>query len=352
MKKFLKILGIIVLAVVCVVAAALGLLTALEYRPAPVEAAETLSSGAAKQLRSGQTLEVLSWNIGYAGLGAESDFFMDGGKDTASADRPTVERYLGGIAETVASSGAELVLLQEVDRASTRTYRIDEAASLLDTLGGGKSAAFAKNFSVPFVPYPLPPIGKVESGLMTLSDYEIASSDRRALFCPFSWPLRIANLKRCLLVSRLPIEGSDKELVLIDLHMEAYDDSGGRVTQTKELAEFIGAEYEKGNYVIAGGDFNQMFPKTSYRFTIFTPELWLPGVFDTELLPEGFQTVFDPNIPSCRLLNAPYNAETAQHYVIDGFVLSPNVKLEAVETLDLGFVNSDHNPVSLRVTLE
>ena len=54
--------------------------------------------------------------------------------------------------------------------------------------------------------------------------------------------------------------------------------------------------------------------------------------------------------PTCRLLDQPYN-ENCQLYVIDGFILSPNVRLESVQTQDLNFENSDHNPVRLQVTL-
>ena len=73
------------------------------------------------------------------------------------------------------------------------------------------------------------------------------------------------------------------------------------------------------------------------------------------MLPEGWSYAYDLSVPSCRLLNQPYDpadAEDTQHYVIDGFILSPNVTLESVETLDEGFTASDHNPVLLRVTLK
>ena len=43
--------------------------------------------------------------------------------------------------------------------------------------------------------------------------------------------------------------------------------------------------------------------------------------------------------------------QNTQYYVIDGFIISPNVRLEFVKTLDLGFENSDHNPVHIQVTL-
>jgi hypothetical protein len=38
--------------------------------------------------------------------------------------------------------------------------------------------------------------------------------------------------------------------------------------------------------------------------------------------------------------------------VIDGFLVSPNVRVESVETLDEGFACTDHNPVLLKVSLE
>ena len=47
----------------------------------------------------------------------------------------------------------------------------------------------------------------------------------------------------------------------------------------------------------------------------------------------------------------PSDTENTQHYVIDGFILSPNVELVSVNTLDEGFTYSDHNPVKLQVKL-
>ena len=173
--------------------------------------------------------------------------------------------------------------------------------------------------------------------------------------CPFSWPVSTANLKRCLLVSYLPIEGSDKQLVLVNLHLEAYDDGEGKIAQTKQLREFIQSEYEKGNYVIAGGDFNQVFPGSLDVYPNTHPENWEPGILAEDTAPDGWTLAYDMSVPSCRLLNQPYDAsdtENTQHYVIDGLILSPNVQLKTVETVDAGFENSDHNPVLVTVVLE
>ena len=353
MKKFLKVILILVLVVLVAVGALLGWLSATEFKPADVEqlSFDPAPADALPTLSASGSIRILSWNIGYGGLGAGSDFFMDGGKDSRSADKMTVSEYLAGIFAVLHSGVDEpdLIMLQEVDTDSARSYGVDETALLSSSVG-----VHALNYSCPFVPIPLPPIGKVNSGLFTTADVAIERAERISLPCPFSWPLRIANLKRCLLVSYLPLEGTDKQLVLVNLHLEAYDDGEGKIAQTKQLNDFLQTEYAKGNYVIAGGDFNQVFPGSLELYPNRHPENWEPGLLSEDMLPEGWQFAYDLSTPSCRLLNQPYDpADTAntQHYVIDGFILSPNVTLESVQTLDLGFANSDHNPVCVNVKL-
>lgn len=352
-KKVLKV-ALIVLAIILVLVAAFVIyLSVNEFNPEPVTAVKVENEDELSSLSPvlGQTVEVMSWNIGYAGLGQYSDFFMDGGEEVSAADRDQVSAYLLNIYETLYSDEnlSDIYMLQEVDSDSSRTYNIDERDYL-----GLYTTTYALNYSCPFVPYPLPPIGKVNSGLLTTTIYDIASAERISLPCPFSWPVSTANLKRCLLVDYIPIANSDKMLVVVNLHLEAYDDGEGKIAQTKQLREFIEAEYAKGNYVIAGGDFNQIFPGGLDAYPNTHPELWQPGIIEDDILPEGWTLAYDLDTPSCRLLNQPYDpddTENTQHYVIDGFILSPNVELVSVETLDLGFENSDHNPVKLAIKL-
>lgn len=348
MKKALKILLGIIIFLLIFVAAFVAYLSITEFKPEPVEALEIKNTSGGK-VQADHELNVLIWNIGYGGLGKESDFFMDGGENVKSADKETVEKYLEGICSTIDELEPQILMLQEVDVNSSRTYGIDQTALL-----PGSNSSHALNYACDFVPFPLPPIGRVNSGIMSSSDFETSAAQRHSLPCPFSWPVSAANLKRCLLVSYLPIEGSDKELVLVNLHLEAYDDGEGKIAQTNQLRELIIREYEKGNYVIAGGDFNQSFPGALDVYANTHPELWEPGILDDSLLPEGWSYAYDLSLPSCRLLNQPYepaDTENTQHYVIDGFILSPNVELLSVETVDAGFEYSDHNPVSLKVSL-
>lgn len=352
MKKIGKALLILVIVVVLAAGAGLGYLSWAEYRPAAVEELTISPDAAGKTLPLNRRIDVLTWNIGYGALGAASDFFMDGGKSVRAADQFTVSQYMGGIRSTLynGEDTPALILLQEVDLDSTRSFGMDERSYL-----AGDDGVTALNFAVEFVPYPLPPLGKVHSGLFTTTQgYDIARAQRIALPCPFSWPVRTVNLKRCLLASWLPVEGTDKQLCLVNLHLEAYDDGEGKIAQTRQLRDFIESEYKKGNYVIAGGDFNQVFPGTLEVYPNTHPELWSVGSLSEELLPEGFQYGFDSAAPTCRLLNQPYDpADTVntQYYVIDGFIVSPNVRIDRVQTVDAGFENSDHNPVRLSVTL-
>ena len=352
-KKVFKIVLIVLGAVLLLAAGLILWLSVCEFKPADVTDVKVESNSQVGEFSPflDQELTVISWNIGYAGLGKDSDFFMDGGENVSSADQDTVTASLLGIYKQLytGDNQAGIYMLQEVDKNSARTYGMDESDCL-----GIYNSTYALNYSCPFVPYPLPPIGRVNSGLLTTTMYDIDSSERISLPCPFDWPVSTANLKRCLLVSYLPIEGSSSKLVIVNLHLEAYDDGEGKIAQTKQLREFIQAEYEKGNYVIAGGDFNQVFPGGIEKYPNEHPELWEPGIITEDIMPEGWSLAYDLETPSCRLLNQPYDPEdieNTQYYVIDGFIISPNVELISVETLDAGFEFADHNPVQLKVKL-
>lgn len=350
LKTFFKVLLIIIIVIILALAGLITWLSIKEYKPEAEEPISVNETEGNEIIEKDESIDILSWNIGFGGLGKDSDFFMDGGKKVKAADEDTVNKYLNGINEYIESADPDLIMLQEVDIDSSRTYGIDETKLLAK---GNNVHAY--NYSCPFVPYPVPPIGKVNSGIFTTTEYKIDSAKRVALPCPFNWPIRTANLKRCLLVSYLPIKDSDKQLVIVNLHLEAYDDGEGKIAQTKMLGDFISSEYDKGNYVIAGGDFNQTFTGSLEKYPMLSEDYWVPSVLDNSYLPEGWNFTYDNSVPTCRLLNRPYDVadkENIQHYVIDGFILSPNVQLNKIENVNLNFENSDHNPVIINVTLK
>lgn len=353
LKTILKILGWILGVVVLVVAVALIVFTIAEYRPADVETAIPEQQAEAV-LETGKPLTVVSWNCGYGALGDNAEFFMDGGTSVYTADKERVMTNLNGIKEKLQALSPDFVILQEVDINSSRSYGIDERAILRDVKPGA-TEAFAYNFNALYIPYPIPPIGHVEGGLYTLSAAQPRIAERISLPVPFSWPVRLVNLKRCLLVSRYPVKGTDKELVLVNLHLEAYDSGEGKEAQTRQLVTFMQEEYAKGNYVIAGGDFNQRFSNVDQSDYPVYKTTWQPGIINAEDFGSDFSLLMDNSAPTCRSLDRPLagdSLESFQFYLIDGFIVSANVTTDAVETLDFGFTCSDHNPVRMTFTLE
>jgi len=354
MKKIIKCAAVVIGSLVLLALIFFGVLTIAEYRPADIENQEIKNRGASYSLNLNVPFSLLTWNIGYASLDESQDFVMDGGKGVRPATDENVRRNLPGIRDFLSGAGFDIALIQEVDIASKRSYYINQVEYLTENLNG--ASAFAYNFNSIFVPIPVPEfIGKVESGLLTLSRFKINEAFRMSLPNPFTWPVRTVNLKRCLLAVRIPIANSTAELVVVNLHLEAYDSSGGREAQTRALLDFLYSEYAKGNYCVAGGDFNQNFPGIDpQRFAIKHSDYFVPGNLSPALLSAGWQYAADTQTPSCRLLNEPYSGDPqkTQLYVIDGFILSPNIELISVNTFDLGFKYSDHNPVKLEVRLK
>ena len=327
-----------------------GYLTVTEYTPAYAENADRGSVNRTEKINT-ETLRVVSFNTGYAALGEDADFFMDGGKSVQSSEEETVLENMSEIERLLSEYDTDFIFLQEVDTDSKRSYETNQWISYEQGLEDYESR-FALNYSCDYVPYPLHDrIGKVHSGIATYSRYDITSATRYSLPNPFSWPVRAANLKRCLLVTRIPIEGTEQELVLVNLHLEAYDDGEGKRAQTKQLIDLLETEYEKGNYVVAGGDFNQSFPDAD-NYPIVNDEYFVPG--ELEPLRYGWRYAYDDSVATSRLLNEPYrpSSKTAQYYVIDGFIVSPNITIRSVETIDEGFEYSDHNPVILEFNLQ
>lgn len=352
MKKCLKWLLVLVALLVAAAAGLVGWLSLMEYKPDDIEVLEITGAQTSRQARQGEMISILTMNVGYGGLGADQDFFMDGGSMTRPDSRTIVEQNAKGVLSGLGLRDADIYLLQEVDRDSYRSYGMDQAEYFRRGLGG--NMAFAYNYNCEFVPFPWPPLGRVKSGVATYTAFDVTEAARESLPVPFAWPVRAANLKRCLLVERIPVADTDKELVIVNLHLEAYDDGEGKAAQTRQLMQLLLAEYAKGNYVIAGGDFNQVFEDAKDVWPVLNADYWQPGRLMNSDLPAGFRYAFDASVPTCRLLNAPYSGvrSQTQMYVIDGFIVSDNLHINLVETVDLNFAHSDHHPVYLQVTLK
>lgn len=351
-RTILKFMLYIIIAVIILLILGVIYLTVTEYKPEQIEEAKLIKKyDNNKKIDLNKSLSVLTYNLGYCNDSADSDFFMDGGKRTRIESKDKVIRNMKGIENNIKEANADIVMLQEVDEKSKRGYGVNQVKYLSDNLKG--SSYFAKNFSCKYIPYPIPDtIGEVQGGIVTINPFEVKDAKRYALPVAFTYPIRVCQLKRCLLVQRIGIENSDKELVLVNLHMEAYDDGEGKKAQTKVLTDFLKEEYKKGNYCIAGGDFNQNFPGADYsKYPIKNDKYFSPGTLDLTAFSKDWTFAVDDSTPTSRLLNEEYNEKSpnTQLYVIDGFILSPNIKLKKTQTIDTKFNYADHNPVKIEI---
>ena len=306
---------------------------------------------------SSKELKLLTWNVGYGALDEKEDCYWDGGQGVTGESKEVVEDNIKAINDKIQELDPDMFFVQEIDVNSKRSFEVNELEMMQGQFDNDKyNNTYACNFKAGFIPLPLyNPFGRVESGITSFSKYQVTDSKRIQLPIPFSWPMSLLNLKRCLLINRTPIDGSSKELVMINLHLEAYDDGEGKAKQLKQLMDIMEEEYAKGNYVIAGGDFNQCF--SNVDLTKY-PKMndWVCPIIDvTQYL--DFTFSMDDRVPTCRSLYKTYvDNDTSytnfQHYMLDGFITSNNITVNSLETLDLGFKNTDHNPVTISVTLE
>ena len=96
---------------------------------------------------------------------------------------------------------------------------------------------------------------KSRSGLALFSKYPVTDSLRRSFPVSTSFS-KFFDLDRCYSISRVPTDNG-KELVIFLLHMSAYGNSDAiREGQIRMLSQDMQKEYEAGNYVLCGGDFN------------------------------------------------------------------------------------------------
>ncbi|MBE6990660.1 MAG: endonuclease/exonuclease/phosphatase family protein [Ruminococcaceae bacterium] len=355
MKKVLKIVLCVLLALAVVVVGYLAYVLIDYHRLGdhiPLEVSDNQSGAAA----TGTPYQIVSWNIGFGAYESDYGFFMDGGTESWAWSGERLDANLQKIAGTLAEQQSDFYIVQEVDRNSTRSYHRDETASLCAALTG-RGSVWAQNYDSPFLFYPLTqPHGKSVSGIMTFSPFEITFAVRRELPIEDSL-MRLVDLDRCYSAARIPVEGG-KELVLYNMHLSAYTSDGAIAEeQLRLLLADMRSEYEKGNYVVGGGDFNKdilgdssaYFGKSDIEYNWAQP---LPeGIFDgTGLRLVAPLDESDP-VPSCRNADGPYH-QGQYVLTIDGFIVSDNVSVSGSAVIDTEFACSDHNPVEMTFTLE
>ncbi len=300
---------------------------------------------------------VITQNLGFGAYTADYTFFMDGGKESRARSEQSVKQCITSGAEKAIEYSPDFVLFQEVDVDSDRSYHVNQY-DLLTPYFQGYSHVFAQNYHSAYLFYPIfEPHGASNSGLVSFSFAKITSSTRRSL--PISTGIsKFLDLDRCYNVSRIPVENG-KELVLINVHLSAYGGSDEiRSAQMNMLLLEIQTEYDKGNYVVCGGDFNHDFTGNSTQKLngVTEEEFGWAMPFPADLLntyPSVHRVINytdDKLVPTCRNCDVPYD-EGNFTIIVDGFLITPNVNVSYLENISTEFSYSDHNPVVMKFKL-
>ena len=266
---------------------------------------------------------IMSFNTGFGAYSVDYSFFMDGGKYSRAYSKDEVLKNVNGMISTIESVNPNLLLLQEVDIDATRSYHVDQAKMFTDKLN--KVSTFALNATRHSLP--------IETGFRKFLD-----------------------LDRCYTKNILKTS-NNKNLVLYNVHLSAYTKDGTIATdQLVVLFEDMKKEFSNGNYIVCGGDFNKdLLQNSGEIFGVSGEDYSWAKPFPTEIIPDGFSLVsgYDESNPiaSCRDTEKPYVKGETFTITLDGFIVSSNVDYSNYKVIDAGFINSDHNPVTMNFKL-
>ena len=282
---------------------------------------------------------VMVWNIGYAGLGEESDFKTDGGKMLRPPGKAVVKKNLAGIQGVLKEAQPDALLMQELAGPGFLTMGVN-------VLGGVKAALpdysmfFSSDIRTRFFPGPI----SLKHGLGTF--LRVAHSDTQIIRIPDEPGTILGFIKRRYHVQVTELDVSGQPWVLINVHLSAFDEGANtRMQQVRQVLDMANGYYQQGKAVVVGGDWNMRLAPTDYPYTADpSAQFWIHD-FPREELKPGWQLAVDTTVPSVRTNEQPYKAGVNYTTNIDGLLLSPNVVLESAKGLDLGFKYTDHQPV-------
>ncbi|MCB0486043.1 MAG: hypothetical protein KDC47_07605 [Flavobacteriaceae bacterium] len=292
-------------------------------------------------------LSILTWNLGYAGLGKESNFIVDGGWRLFPPSKKIVEKNLIGIKTFIASNPSDVILFQEITKCSPLNFWV----KMLDLINASLKE-YESSFECDMYSRYLPSLLKPIHGSAIYSKYSIKESEKVILSQPLNTRLtfieKLNHLHYVLIFD--PI--SDKKLIIGNIHLPAFDrDAELRFQQLNKIMDFARQKHQEGFTVIIGGDWNLKL--SNKEFAHETPEKYLFWIHDFPYshLPKDWSLTYDPKTPTVRTNQRRYTEGINFRTIIDGFLCSPNVKILDIDTADLSFQYTDHHPVKLTITI-
>lgn len=360
LKKILIATGVLLVALM-LVAVGYVIYAAASYSRMEDNLKIAVKGNSDKMVEVGKEYRIITYDMNFGAFGKDFSFFAERGKLNDGTklkgkygkgiSKSEVLHNSNGAVSIVSNLDYDFVFVQSADEDGNRSYHINQAELIKNSLPDYESV-YAKNFHSAFLYYPIKdPHGKNDSGILTLSKFHIEGAVRRSL--PVAEDVtKYIDTDGCFVVNRLAVEG--KELVLVDLRLAAYDKDGEvRKEQFAVLCEFLEAERQKGNYVIAGGNFNCDICDSAGKFEA---EQAMPdNLIQIGELPDGYSIAYADDkykVPSWRSAAMPYVKGESFTAITDGFIASDNIEVTRTVVLDTDFMFSNHNPVIMNFKLK
>jgi endonuclease/exonuclease/phosphatase family metal-dependent hydrolase len=283
------------------------------------------------------TFSIITFNIGY----------LSGMTNNISVDR-SADLFTQNLNKSLSlfqQIKPDFIALQEVDINSDRSFNTNQVSEIL-THQPFRFSATVVNWNKTYVPFPYWPIrqqfGQIISGQAVLSQYPIVKNEIIPMEKPVDNPFyyNAFYLDRLAQITTIKING--KELVIINVHLEAFH-ANTRDLQVKQILKAFHT-YSQNYPVIVCGDFNSTPPgaKLPYQDDHVIQTLLADSEMEMAINLEQNQDneranyTFNSDQPDKRLDYVFYNPKFIQ-------MLDARVLHEANQV-------SDHLPVWMRFT--
>jgi endonuclease/exonuclease/phosphatase family metal-dependent hydrolase len=290
---------------------------------------------------AGRQIRLVSWNLGYGGLGKNSDFKYDGGERWLPPSRHDTQNNVFGITNWLKENEGDVLLLQEVATGGIINFWVNLRKDLNKMFRTWNQIFFA-DIKTRLLPFPF----GLMHGLVTYSTLAIKNDLLLNLPNDGDISFGIFTKRYRAIVTNITIGESQEYWCVINIHFSAFDSGGTlRKRQLQHVLDYAKKEEEAGAHVVIGGDFNLRLAHTEFAHTTNDKYIWNFKDFDMSMLPEGWKLHADGTVPSVRSDDRPYEKGENYTAIIDGFITSKKVWATSVIGIDMGFEFSDHNPV-------
>ncbi len=241
---------------------------------------------------------IISYNIGY----------LSGMTNNLPVENPEslYELNLNKVIYEFKKVNADIIAFQEIDYDSKRSYHIDQQKELSKL--GYSHFGQNINWDKKYVPFPYYPIslhfGKILSGQSILSKYPILQQERIELKRNTSNPFYYDSFYIDRLAQVTKIQINDQFLILINVHLEAYDQETRKLQMQQVKTIYL--KYYKNFPTILLGDFNSDISFENAGINLF---LKLPDTGCAAFNAEIPENTFSSETPTERLDYIFYNKQ-------------------------------------------